>query len=975
MAGAPMGGALREIHRLFAEGTVAGLADGQLLDRFLATGDESAFAALVERHGPMVLGTCRAVLRNADEAEDAFQATFLVLVCKVRSIRNREALGGWLHQVAHRIAVQAGISAARKRRRERPIQEVNPIDRRHADPDEEWRAVLHHEIARLSDRYRLPLLLCDLEGKTHAEAAAALNCGEATVRRRLTGARELLRSRLNRRGVNLGAGGLAATFHRSSQATVPAPWIEATVKTARSMNATAARIAVGEVLSSEAVNLARKSLRNMLFSQLKAATVAAVLLTAFVGLAWGLGIPGQDKGTAGPAPRIGGARTKQSPPPVRAKDEKPANPDEVITYRGRVLDPDGRPFAGAAVSVVVSRFWRPDDASVRATSDAEGRLEFTIPKSAFNTDHSDKPWSFAPVLARAPGFAFGFVGGRGDANEITLQLGRDDVPVAGRIIDLQGQPVPGVTVSVLSIRTPAQGSLDGWLKALEDRKELYHLEHEFLPNSFSSQGDPPIIAPVTSGADGRFLIRGIGRERVATLEIQGSTIETVQVEVRTRPGPTIRVPGYQGQSREESITIYGATFEHAAGPTRPIEGIVRDMDTKRPLAGIMVHGERSLGNPIRYVQAITDAQGHYRLVGSPRGREGYVLAVAPVDFEVYGFKKAALKVPRDEDLPYLRARVKVPAGDETRPVKLDINLKRGVWVTGRLAEEDSGRPVRGQVEYFVCIDNPELERYPAYRWSNEHTYFVAKDGAFRFVAFPGPGVLAARAKDEYIMAVGVDSFTHKPKNGFIEAHPYHVVPTNYHTLAEINPAPGTSSMRRDLLLQRGKSLTLTVLDPEGKPLAGNVVAGLRDMGYWETPPPDESRYTILSLKPGKARTLTVLNTKRRLTGELVLKGDETKPQTIVLHPWGVLTGRIVDAEGQPSGAEDQLYGINLPGGYAKIGKDGRFRVEGLIPDKSYGIRLLKMKGVMLGEVVVEEVKIGPGELKDLGDVLPRPRKE
>src|SRR5271170_946391 len=125
MADASLGRALQQIRRLFDEGTIAGLPDSQLLDRFLARGDEAAFAALVRRHGPMVLGTCRAVLRDPNDAEDAFQATFLVLVCKARSIRGRDALGGWLHQVAHRIAIQAGARVTQKRRRERL---VGPLD-------------------------------------------------------------------------------------------------------------------------------------------------------------------------------------------------------------------------------------------------------------------------------------------------------------------------------------------------------------------------------------------------------------------------------------------------------------------------------------------------------------------------------------------------------------------------------------------------------------------------------------------------------------------------------------------------------------------------------------------------------------------------------------------------------------------------------------------------------------------------------
>ena len=121
--------------------------------------------------------------------------------------------------------------------------------------------------------------------------------------------------------------------------------------------------------------------------------------------------------------------------------------------------------------------------------------------------------------------------------------------------------------------------------------------------------------------------------------------------------------------------------------------------------------------PDRYVQAITDAQGHYRLVGLPRGREGNVRAVAPVDFPLRGYvdRKAAPQGPRDEDLPYLPASIKVGEPGGMGPIKLDINLKRGVWVTGRVIEADTGKPVRAQVEYYVFADNPHQEDYPAFR--------------------------------------------------------------------------------------------------------------------------------------------------------------------------------------------------------------------------------------------------------------------
>ena len=165
MATARMGTALRQIQHLFVEGRLASLPDGELLERFLAGGDEAAFTALVERHGPMVLGTCRAVLRDADAAEDAFQATFLVLVCKARSIRGRGALASWLYQVAHRIAIQAGAEAARRRRRERLVGQFNATDDHRVEPDDEWREILHEELARLSDKYRLPAVALRPGGK------------------------------------------------------------------------------------------------------------------------------------------------------------------------------------------------------------------------------------------------------------------------------------------------------------------------------------------------------------------------------------------------------------------------------------------------------------------------------------------------------------------------------------------------------------------------------------------------------------------------------------------------------------------------------------------------------------------------------------------------------------------------------------------------------------------------------------------
>ena len=185
MAGEPIGDALRQIGRLFSGGAVAGQTDAALLHRFVAGGDEEAFAGLVARHGPMVLAVCRGVLRDPSDAEDAFQATFLVLVRRAGSIWVDESLGGWLYRVAHRVAVRANVDAVKRRARERRGVEMDAIAG--SEPRDRPESALHAEIARLPEPMRRALILCELEGMTQAEAARVLHCGEATLRRRLAG--------------------------------------------------------------------------------------------------------------------------------------------------------------------------------------------------------------------------------------------------------------------------------------------------------------------------------------------------------------------------------------------------------------------------------------------------------------------------------------------------------------------------------------------------------------------------------------------------------------------------------------------------------------------------------------------------------------------------------------------------------------------------------------------------------------------
>jgi RNA polymerase sigma factor (sigma-70 family) len=216
---------LRQIDRLFGDGTLASVGDGQLLERFLASGDETAFEALVDRHGPMVLGLCRRMLRDPRDVEDAFQATFLVLVRTGGAIRDRSLVSTWLYRVAFRVARQARAQTLRRRNYEVAVVGLDVATEPDANDMLNVGPVLDQELSRLPEKYRAPLVLCYLEGRTHDQAAEALRCPVGTVRSRLARGRDLLRKRLTRGGYTPTAALLAmnqgATLRLMSESVSP----------------------------------------------------------------------------------------------------------------------------------------------------------------------------------------------------------------------------------------------------------------------------------------------------------------------------------------------------------------------------------------------------------------------------------------------------------------------------------------------------------------------------------------------------------------------------------------------------------------------------------------------------------------------------------------------------------------------------------------------------------------------------------
>jgi RNA polymerase sigma factor (sigma-70 family) len=318
-------GQLREVvshlRRLTGRGTGCRLTDAQLLDNFVARRDEASFEVLVWRHGAMVLNVGRRVLRDADEAEDVFQATFLIFARKAGSIGKREAVGSWLYKVAYRAALRARGRAAKRRAREEPADDWPARDTADEVLWRDVRPVLDEEIDRLPEKYRAPFVLCYLQGHTNEEAAEQLGCPKGTVLSRLARGRERLRSRLARRGLALAAAGaVKALSAKAAPASVPAALVSSTVNAALPF---AAGAAAAGLVPAPVAALTEGVLHTMFLTKLK--TAAAALLALAV-LGTGATVVSHHTRAAGPG-RTRAADSFLAGEQDRERQERPAPAD------------------------------------------------------------------------------------------------------------------------------------------------------------------------------------------------------------------------------------------------------------------------------------------------------------------------------------------------------------------------------------------------------------------------------------------------------------------------------------------------------------------------------------------------------------------------------------------------------------------------------------------------------------------------
>ncbi|WP_422928887.1 sigma-70 family RNA polymerase sigma factor [Singulisphaera sp. PoT] len=954
-----MGTALRDLRDLFGDGTTVGLGDARLLARYADAGDESAFAALVARHGPMVLATCRAVLKHDHDVDDAFQATFMVLARKARSVRDADALGGWLHRVAYRASIHARDASRRRSHREAEAAALAPL---HSTLDDlsvaaDVAAVVHEAVERLPEKHRLPVVLCDLEGLAYEQAAERLGWTLPTLRCRLAKARRLLQARLVRQGIApLAVAGILAAQAAQAKEAVPAALARSTLTAA-----------AGGTTSATVASLSAALSRGLALARLKAASagVLAAIALATSGLV-AVGALRPDPAGLAMAPPPDAASER----PKAARELQPAPSADRIEVRGLVLDPKGRPVAGAAVRTY--SIGQDDRFTAKTTSGPDGRFQLRVRSWGINSlmrTGDMYPW----VIASAPGFGPGWASALpqpGAPAETTVRLVEEGPPIEGRIVDLEGRPAANARVRVETLWFAREGGVSPWL----DRVRGTAIEGPWrglqqFPVSISTDTDP----------DGRFRLMGIGPERIAQIFITGPTFTTTQVYVASRDGEAIRTANpFAGVGGTSGITYYPRRFELAAGPARPIEGTIRDKDTGRPIAGLTIRGRVEVAGNLIWtpgIEAKTDDLGHYRLNGLS-GAPSYRLFIEPGPGQ-----------------PYTRATFVTPEGPSgPGPVAFDIAMKRGVLVRGRVTDKADGRPVSGYVHAFTFADNPHADEFPGYVGS-QHTYvLIEEDGRYQIAVPPGRGIIACSSDSgRYLQGIGASTirgYDPKVRDGGLRTRQGGCRCDGYHVVAEIDPDPKAETTTLDLQVDPGRSLTIHAVDPEGRPLAGTRAAGLGPESSVSTYEQDSPTIEVHALETSQPRRVTITHEGRKLAGSIYLKGDETGPLTVRLQPSGTVTGRIVDEDGLPRGGLEltDIGGFSeepppdrakLPAGDSRpemvVGGDGRFRLEGLTPGLKYGagaVRGLVHLGDLFRDVTVE-----PGEVKDLGDLKITPSQD
>jgi protocatechuate 3,4-dioxygenase beta subunit len=425
---------------------------------------------------------------------------------------------------------------------------------------------------------------------------------------------------------------------------------------------------------------------------------------------------------------------------------------------------------------------------------------------------------------------------------------------------------------------------------------------------------------LTTSADGKFRLSGVGRDRAVAFRLEGRAIMTVPVAAQ------------------------GASFEHRADISRPLRGVVRDQATGKPLAGVTVwwqpgYNRRYEVKGLRHYMAITDKEGRYELLGTPKGYasgSGYVAA-----------RPAAGQL-------YLQNTVRAPGSPGLGPVTVDIELTQGVTVTGKVTDKSTGKPVANAVvEYWPIYPNPYVVKRT--KGTNPRSEAITgPDGSYALTALPGKGMIGVVAPKPDVY--GLAYLTKEEIKAFLKIKVFETyglmwqtgeggglgadgIEGGQHGIVLFEPGENDTELVKDIALEPARRRQGRVVGPDGQPLTGVTVSGLstREL-HSETLKGAE--FTVRGINPKAPRSLTFYHKDKNLGFYLKeLPDEKLGPLTSKLQPLGSVSGRVVDQDGQPVAGKRVEIEHGEGGGWKQVttDKEGRFRVEGMVPGKRYMI--------------------------------------
>ena len=488
------------------------------------------------------------------------------------------------------------------------------------------------------------------------------------------------------------------------------------------------------------------------------------------------------------------------------------------------------------------------------------------------------PWRWGHLIASAPGFGVAWTKQIAPDTDTELTLVADDVPIEGRILNLQGQPVAGTRVRTLWVLGVESGDVTKWhegLKGIGSREgwRILHGVHGLQHLSMRRFGLDPAVPPATTGKDGRFTLKGLGRDRIALVLIDGDEIASQQLVISPRPGEAKTIDAFLLESFVQSAanptrpqdTIVGTKFDLVVTPGRPVTGVVTDVDSGKPVAGAFVCSWQFKNGAIDRHRAwtITDAAGRYTLRGLPAER----------DLQV--------RVDPPEGEPYLAITAHVPDQAGLEAVPLDLKIKRGIWLTGNILDRETKDPVQATVRYSAEPDNPHLKGIPGFTIEHE-LRSRQDDGEYRIAILPGKGYLSVALMSPDHPRYGIAGDVPAGLPEIINTKPVTIWPKSLNALIALNIADDAKEARQEVLLTPGKGVTVTIVSPDGEKLKG-VIASTDIYGARPQRLGDDGTLIVRGVSTGKPKMVQAVCPEKKLAGKMRVSSDD-KTVTLKLEP-------------------------------------------------------------------------------------------